>query len=589
MKHIITRIAFSLVLCTTLIVSCKKETPDPIINNTNPTTASNTTLLCGTVSDRNGLPVEGATIVAGSSTASTDVNGYFSFSNYACSERCYVHSAKSGYFDGSVGVISVENGVTNVVITMMDNTPDFIVTPTTSQNLLLSNGAGIALQGMSVDAGNGSAYTGQLNVAVFHHDPSAADFAATIPGGDLIGSDLSGATSQLFSYGMLSVRMTNSAGDELQLLSGSTASVSMPVPASMLGNAPATIPLWHFNETTGIWIEEGNATLTGNSYVGNVTHFSSWNCDLPGDRATITGRVLDCNNQPVAGVHVNIGQGSASTDLNGNFQRFVPTNLSFDVQVNQPGLGLVSSIVNIQPLSNAQTFTTADLHVACPAYVTGNITCNIGGGLVGYVSINSGGMTLNAPVNAAGNFQIPVPASGGAALVTMVGLNHGVIQTANTTLPTAIGQTVNVGTFDLCGNGTTNTLISSFVINGDGFNNSTITITSTPQFSSVFWSIPDAVTYGFSSDGSTILSISLPAASAGSWNTSTDDAVLSYTIDGNTWFSEDVNITVNQFGNVGSIVSGTFSGTMIRLNGTDFVYSTVSNGTFQQLRTPDQD
>lgn len=588
MKHITTRIAFSLVLCTTLLASCKKETPDPIISNTNSTTTSTTTLLCGTVSDRNGLPLQGASIVAGSSTTSTDVNGYFSFSNYACPERCYVHSVKSGYFDGSVGVLSVENGVTNVAITMMDNTPDFIITPTTSQNLLLSNGAGIVLQGMSVDAGNGSAYTGQLNVAVFHHDPSAADFAATIPGGDLIGSDLSGATSQLFSYGMLSVRMTNSAGDEMQLLSGSTASVSMPVPASMLGNAPATIPLWHFNETTGIWIEEGSATLTGNSYVGNVTHFSSWNCDVPGDRATVTGRVLDCNNQPVGGVQVNIGQGSATTDVNGNFERFVPTNLSFDIQVNQPELGLVSSSLNVGSIGNGESFAAGDLHVACPGYIGGSVTCNLVGGVSGYASVNSGGLTLNTPINAAGNFLIAVPINGATATLTMIGLNHGIILSANVTLPTAAGQTVNAGTFDLCGNGTSGTLTTTFNITGDGFNNTPFNITVVPAVASIFYNITDAVTYGFSSDGTNLLSVSFPAASTGTWNTVDEDAIIGLTLSGNSWVSDNATITITQFGAVGTIVTGTFSGTFQRFNGVDIVNATVTGGNFQLLRTPDE-
>ncbi len=589
MKHLIVRIAFAVAVCTTLFVSCKKETPEEINPNSNPTTSSSVTLLCGTVTNRNGIPIQGADIVAGSSNTTTDDNGYFSISNFACGERCYVHAARSGYFDGSVGVISEVNGITSVSIKMMDNTPDFIVTPTSNQNLLLSNGAGITLQGMSVDAGNGTAYTGQLNVAVFHHDPSATDFFSTIPGGDLIGSDLSGATKQLFSYGMLGVQLTDASGTELQLLSGMTATVNMPVPASMLGDAPATIPLWHYNETTGIWIEEGSATLTGNNYVGSVTHFSVWNCDLPSDRATVTGLVRDCNNQPVSGVQVNIGQGSATTNTSGHFQRYVPTNMNFNIQVNQPSVGLVSQVVNVQPLANAETYNSSDLNVDCPAYVSGTITCNIGGGLTGYVSVNTSGITINAPVNSAGNFQIAVPANGLAANVTMVGLNHGVVQTTNTTLPSSTGQSANLGTFDLCGTGSNTNLTTSFIINGGGYNNTLFTITSIPQYSYIVWSNLDNVTYGYAGDGSTTLNISCPEATTGTWNTNTDNAVLGFFIGSETWVGDDLNITVNQWGNVGSIVTGTFSGTIFRFDGTNVINATVSNGTFQMIRNPDQD
>ena len=48
---------------------------------------------------------------------------------------------------------------------------------------------------------------------------------------------------------------------------------------------PATFPLYHLNETTGRWTQEGTATLqtdpaTGAKYYeGTVSHFSTWNAD----------------------------------------------------------------------------------------------------------------------------------------------------------------------------------------------------------------------------------------------------------------------------------------------------------------------
>ena len=85
----------------------------------------------------------------------------------------------------------------------------------------------------------------------------------------------------LATYGMIVVELEDPSGQPLQISEGKTASLTMPVPNNLLAGAPATIPLWYFNEDVGIWVQEGTATLEGDQYVGNVSHFSFWNCDDP--------------------------------------------------------------------------------------------------------------------------------------------------------------------------------------------------------------------------------------------------------------------------------------------------------------------
>src|SRR5690606_555839 len=65
------------------------------------------------------------------------------------------------------------------------------------------------------------------------------------------------------------------------------------------GSAPATIPLWYFDETKGMWIEEGSATLQGNTYTGTVTHFSFWNWDIPFSAIIMELTLVDQNNNPL--------------------------------------------------------------------------------------------------------------------------------------------------------------------------------------------------------------------------------------------------------------------------------------------------
>jgi hypothetical protein len=80
----------------------------------------------------------------------------------------------------------------------------------------------------------------------------------------------------LQSFGMAIVELKDASGHPLQLAPGKKATLKLPAPA----NSPATIPLWHFNEKYGLWIQAGVATKTGDSYTAEVNHFSTWNLDL---------------------------------------------------------------------------------------------------------------------------------------------------------------------------------------------------------------------------------------------------------------------------------------------------------------------
>jgi hypothetical protein len=46
-------------------------------------------------------------------------------------------------------------------------------------------------------------------------------------------------------------------GEKVELAEGLPATLTFAVPASMKDQAPATIPLWYFDEDEGIWKEEG--------------------------------------------------------------------------------------------------------------------------------------------------------------------------------------------------------------------------------------------------------------------------------------------------------------------------------------------
>ena len=79
--------------------------------------------------------------------------------------------------------------------------------------------------------------------------------------------DASGNLVDLISAGMMTVDFFDAAGNKLQVATGKTATIQMDLPqgtASIGGTAMvvgAAIPLWHFDEAQGLWIEEGTGSV----------------------------------------------------------------------------------------------------------------------------------------------------------------------------------------------------------------------------------------------------------------------------------------------------------------------------------------
>ncbi len=115
---------------------------------------------------------------------------------------------------------------------------------------------------------------------------SASDYTATLNGRD----------TGLMSYGVLSVEITDAAGQEYQIRSGGRARLIMPIAGTREGQVPAgapdLVPVWSYDESGGRWMKTGEAQLdrASASYVGTVNHFSEINVDAPGADSCI--RVL---------------------------------------------------------------------------------------------------------------------------------------------------------------------------------------------------------------------------------------------------------------------------------------------------------
>lgn len=317
--------------------------------------------LSGIVRDASGTPIEGVSIVSGSSAATTNTDGFFEFDQIQVvsvqNDRSVVRFSKAGYFDVVRSMDAdddaAEGASWEVVMCKKENN-DFtsIKTYSSSSDQTLQAGEmkiDMPQDGYKVD-GTGAGYTGKVKSEMVYLDPNNERFSEMMPGGDLAAVRSDNSSAQLVSYGMTDLNMYAENGDKLQLKDGSKAKLTFPIPAGMGENPPASIPLWSFNEKTGLWEEEGSATLQGNVYVGEVAHFSWVNLDYPERQGTVYGYVKDDTGKILPGIRLNIGQllTSTVTKSDGYYSHEVPANTDFSITVKDLYYGGINQNVSVK-------------------------------------------------------------------------------------------------------------------------------------------------------------------------------------------------------------------------------------------------
>ena len=104
--------------------------------------------------------------------------------------------------------------------------------------------------------------------------------------GDYSATDQGGNPKSMESYGAGSVEI-RSGNQRFNLKAGMEATMKIPVDATQLAGGaipPPTIPFLYYDENTGVWTQDGVATLTGTGasamYVKKIKHFSTMNADI---------------------------------------------------------------------------------------------------------------------------------------------------------------------------------------------------------------------------------------------------------------------------------------------------------------------
>ena len=312
------------------------------------------------VSATSNAPLAGVTVSNGSVSTTTQADGSFTLAGLPAGSSQTLTFSQAGY---TMGMRSLTlNGSTNRADGRLQ--PVGVTRSVVAGSAaVVSDPAGpaqVQLPGGYVTA-SGAAYAGMVSVALTAIDPSANP--GNMAGGYLTATSGS-STALIESYGALEVTLRDSSGNRLNLASGQSATIRIPLAAARTGTTttavpPASIPLYYLNESTGLWVQEGSATLAGTLgsqyYEGTVTHFTLWNADQVAQSIRACGVVKDSTGKTVAGADVTaygldyVGSSHATAASDGTYCVVVKRNAQANLQATTVNPALVSQVERVGP------------------------------------------------------------------------------------------------------------------------------------------------------------------------------------------------------------------------------------------------
>lgn len=487
-------LAFTLVFVAVLSFQCQKEAG--FMGNHFNTGETVTATVQGNILDENGQPAAGVTIRVGTKATITDAKGFFRILKATLNKSAAVVTAeRTGYFKSYRSFVAT-TGANNISIKLIKKTLAGTIAATGGE-VVLSNGSKVALPANAVVKAAGGSYTGAVNVYTAYINPTAADIRETVPG-SFMADDKNNNRVSLASYGMMAVELESTAGEKLQIAAGSTATLTMPIPASIQSSAPATISLWYVDEQTGIWKEEGTAAKNGTQYVGQVKHFSFWNCDVSMQAVNLSMTLK--NNEGGALVHVPVrltrtGSGLFSqsygyTDSLGQVSGMVPANEALLLEVLDPCHNPIFS-QNIGPFSqntNLGVITVTNTGTSLVTIKGTLLNCSGSPVTNGSAIVSIGNSASYVNVNSSGQFTLSfTTCSSTPATCTVTGVDNTTQQQGTVSNIAIVSPVTNTGNIVACG--TSSVQFINYTLNGTNFS-----ITSAASDSLYMWTAQQGTT-----------------------------------------------------------------------------------------------
>jgi len=332
----------------------------PIGNEPNTIVESN---LTGVVTKHDKSPLSWANVYVAGEMTTADESGVYRFENIDLSHNgTLVKIEKEGFFDG-FQFISGMPGENTYLETALVEKKAYEFSNDEGGIVAINGESSVTFEPNSLVTRDGSIYQGTVIMHAHWYDPSSPELGTMMPG-DLRGLNQDKEPVQLISYGMMAVELSSTSGQELHLADGQTAKLTFQIPDNSEASDYTSIPMWHLDESTGVWLEEGAASVEGDVIIAEVGHFSFWNCDAPFDIVNLKGTLVNSEGLALANQKVSIKDNStneirsAYTNQNGHFMGKVPMGVELSLFAEECGeneilqnLGILRSDTDLGEIS----------------------------------------------------------------------------------------------------------------------------------------------------------------------------------------------------------------------------------------------
>ena len=315
-----------------LFTSCKKKDDDPI----GPDLTTGDGLISGIVYDLEGNTLPNVKIKIGEAAGVTDSKGEFEITNapegsnipvnftldsYKSTQKiAEINDKKAFFIEAALGKIAVTETINS------------------SGGTVSSNDFTLEFESGFVDD-DGNSYIGDVNVEATYFQPGDTKFLEAFPG-RFEGESTDGSITFIESFGFIDVELFGANGEKLNLADGKETDITLHLGSNISTNAPATIPIWYYDDDLSKWIEEGSASKNGDKYEFSVSHFSRWNCDQPQNTSELKGRVVNQDGMPLG--YATVYQ--KGVDYTGSFRTITDENGNFTLKVKSDAVANVVGI-----------------------------------------------------------------------------------------------------------------------------------------------------------------------------------------------------------------------------------------------------
>jgi hypothetical protein len=286
-------------------------------------------------------------VQVGNNETFTNENGAFELKNSsAAKNRVFIKYTKPGYFFGGQ-TLQMEGGSSIVQsLSLMEHRLSFTVQAGTGGEIAASNNmrhSYIFPSEAFIDEDSNEIYQGSVSVKTEYILQGYTGFIDALPG-PFRGIDSNGKDVSLNNYGVIATELFGESNQKLNIAPGKKVKLSFPANILNNGMVPLVQDLWYFDETIGLWKQEGKAYLSGTVYIAEVSHFSYWLIGSTDPLITYRARILTGSGQPMkAGRHVELKLDSIGYSLklpideNGYVNGYAPLGKKIRFELHGPG------------------------------------------------------------------------------------------------------------------------------------------------------------------------------------------------------------------------------------------------------------